>query len=92
MFLVCTFLLIGVGTYNEIQARKHGKTSITEVVDMKEYTSKGFKTYEIKYKVDGETHTGSVSKKVYKRLDIGSRIEVVEYKGKTMLFESYDSK
>ncbi|HDR7647222.1 hypothetical protein S3E15_01792 [Bacillus mycoides] len=49
-------------------------------------------TYEIKYKVDGETHTGSVSKKVYKHLDIGSRIEVVEYKGKTMLFESYGSK
>ncbi|OSY02573.1 hypothetical protein S2E19_03855 [Bacillus mycoides] len=59
---------------------------------MKEYTSRGGKTYEIKYKVDGETHTGSVSKKVYKRLDIGSRIEVVEYKGKTMLFESYGSK
>jgi len=59
---------------------------------MKEYTPRGVKTYEIKYKVDGETHTGSVSKKVYKRLDIGSRIEVVEYKGKTMLFESYGSK
>ncbi|EOO34737.1 hypothetical protein [Bacillus mycoides] len=92
VFLVCTFLLIGVGTYSEIQVRQHGKSSIAEVVDMKEYTSRGGKTYEIKYKVDGETHTGSVSKKVYKRLDIGSRIEVVEYKGKTMLFESYGSK
>ena len=91
VFLVCTFLIIGIGTYNEIQIRQHGKSSIAEVVDKKEYMSKGFKTYEIEYRVDGETHTGSVSKKLYKRLDIGSHIEAIEYKGKTTLFESYDS-
>ncbi|MED1114176.1 hypothetical protein [Bacillus paramycoides] len=36
VFLVCTFLLIGVGTYDKIQVRQHGKSSIAEVVDMKE--------------------------------------------------------
>lgn len=49
-------------------------------------------SYEIKYKIKDKTYLGNIDKELYKKLDKGSKIEVLEYKGKTIMYDSYDVK
>lgn len=61
-------------------------------MDKKEYSTMRDNSYEIKYKIKDKTYLGNIDKELYKKLDKGSKIEVLEYKGKTIMYDSYDVK
>jgi hypothetical protein len=44
------------------------------------------------YYIKDKTYLGNIDKELYKKLDKGSKIEVLEYKGKTIMYDSYDVK
>ncbi|MHA7103280.1 hypothetical protein ACW0JX_02215 [Bacillus sp. C-3-6] len=73
-----------------MKLRTYGKPIVAEVGNKKEYAPRGFKTYEIMYTVDKKEYKSNVDKHVYDKIEIGMKIEVLKYKRKTMMYDSYD--
>ncbi len=92
VFIIGAIIFVGKHTIEEFQVRQYGKPVIVEVVDKKEYSTMRGNSYEIKYKIKDKTYLGNIDKELYKKLDKGTKIEVLEYKGKTIMYDSYDVK
>ncbi|MEC2463816.1 hypothetical protein P9X10_02715 [Bacillus cereus] len=88
------FCYFAYQNYEEGMTRTKGKTVTAEVLEKKQLglTRGGGTTYQLDIKIGSETYHPNVDEDLYDRVGKGTQLEVLQYKDRVVLYDSYDLK
>ena len=84
---------LNLKNFNEIVPKQEGKPVTAEVIDKKyRVDTKVGKVHEVTLTVGEKTYNTLIKEELYSKVDNGTRLEVLQYKDRVKLYDSYDLK
>ncbi|PGF05383.1 hypothetical protein COM61_02045 [Bacillus toyonensis] len=92
--MTTSFCYFAFQNFEEGMTRTYGKSVKADVVEKKQLgvTRGGGVGYQLTLKVGEKTYYPNVEEELYTRVGKGTQLEVLQYKDRVVLYDSYDLK